>query len=75
VVELAGPPQRERLPPGRPSGSTSRRPATSRARSLVAEESSDGLTLDNEGNLYLADKGVLVFDRTGRQVEHIQIPD
>jgi gluconolactonase len=34
---------------------------------------SDGMTLDNEGNLYLTGKGVTVFDKTGRQIEHIEI--
>jgi gluconolactonase len=43
-------------------------------KTLVAEQGSDGMTLDNEGNLYLTGKGVLVFDRTGRQIEQIQIP-
>ena len=44
-------------------------------KTLVAEQGSDGMTLDNEGNLYLTGKGVLVFDRTGRQIEAIAIPD
>ena len=38
-------------------------------KTLVAEQGSDGMTLDNEGNLYLTGKGVLVFDKTGRQIE------
>ena len=44
-------------------------------KTLVVEQGSDGMTLDNEGNLYLTGKGVLVFDRTGRQIDEIQIPD
>ena len=44
-------------------------------KTLVAERGSDGMTLDNEGNLYLTGKGVVVFDKTGRQIEEIQIPD
>ena len=44
-------------------------------KTLVVEQGSDGMTLDNEGNLYLTGKGVRVFDRTGRQIEEIQIPD
>ena len=32
------------------------------------------MTLDSEGNLYLTGKGVLVFDKTGRQIEHIDVP-
>jgi sugar lactone lactonase YvrE len=38
-------------------------------------DGSDGMTLDNEGNVYLMGKGVLVFDRTGRQIEAIAIPE
>ena len=44
-------------------------------KTLVVEQGSDGMTLDNEGNLYLTGKGVLVFDKAGRQIEQIQIPD
>ena len=44
-------------------------------KTLVVEQGSDGMTLDTEGNLYLTGKGVRVFDRTGRQIEEIQIPD
>ncbi len=36
---------------------------------------SDGMTLDTEGNLYLTGKGVIVFDKTGRQIEHIPVPE
>lgn len=43
-------------------------------KTLVAEQGSDGMTLDNEGHLYLTGDGVLVFDPSGRQVEHIAIP-
>jgi gluconolactonase len=43
-------------------------------KTLVAGHGSDGMTLDSEGNLYLTGDGVLVLDREGRQVEHIQVP-
>jgi gluconolactonase len=36
---------------------------------------SDGMTLDREGNLYLTGKGVTVFDSSGRQIDHIQVPE
>jgi gluconolactonase len=36
---------------------------------------SDGMTLDTEGNLYLTGKGVIVFDPTGKQIEHIEVPE
>ena len=44
-------------------------------KTLVAEQGSDGMTLDNEGNLYLTGDGVVVFDKAGRQIEQIQVPD
>jgi gluconolactonase len=44
-------------------------------KTLVIEQGSDGMTLDNEGNLYLTGKGVLVFDKTGRQIDHLKVPE
>ena len=44
-------------------------------KTLVCERGSDGMTLDNEGNLYLTGNGVLVLDKQGRQIEHIEVPD
>jgi gluconolactonase len=34
---------------------------------------SDGMTIDNQGNVYLTNKGVTVFDSSGRQIEHIPV--
>ncbi len=34
---------------------------------------SDGMTLDNQGNLYLTGKGVTVFNKAGQQIAHIPI--
>jgi gluconolactonase len=42
---------------------------------LFCNLGSDGMTLDNEGNVYLTGNGVTVFDRTGKQVQHIDIPE
>ena len=36
---------------------------------------SDGMTLDNRGNVYLTGNGVTVFDKTGQQIEHIDVPE
>lgn len=36
---------------------------------------SDGLTLDDQGNVYLTNKGVTVFDKTGKKIQHIEIPE
>jgi gluconolactonase len=44
-------------------------------RTLAAEHGSDGMTLDNEGNLYLTGDGVLVFDKEGRQIDQVPVPN
>jgi gluconolactonase len=44
-------------------------------KTLAADHGSDGMTLDSEGNLYLTGEGVMVFDRAGRQIERIPIPN
>jgi gluconolactonase len=36
---------------------------------------SDGMTLDDQGNLYLTGKGVHVFDKTGQKVQVIEVPE
>ena len=36
---------------------------------------SDGMTLDNEGNVYLTGKGVTVFDKAGVQIAHVDVPE
>ncbi|HXI71297.1 MAG TPA: SMP-30/gluconolactonase/LRE family protein [Verrucomicrobiae bacterium] len=36
---------------------------------------SDGMTIDAEGNLYLTGKGVTVFDKTGKQIDHLDVPE
>ena len=33
------------------------------------------MTIDNKGNVYLTGQGVLVFDHSGKQIEHIQVPE
>lgn len=43
-------------------------------RTLFTEMGSDGVTLDEQGNLYLTGKGVTVFNKAGEQIEHIQVP-
>lgn len=34
---------------------------------------SDGMTIDDEGNIYLTNRGVTVFDKTGAKIDHIAI--
>ncbi len=42
---------------------------------LHCELGSDGMTLDTEGNLYLTGKGVIVFDKAGQKIAHIDVPE
>ncbi|MDQ0780812.1 SMP-30/gluconolactonase/LRE family protein [Chryseobacterium sp. W4I1] len=42
---------------------------------LFCEMGSDGMTLDKHGNLYLTGKGVHVFNRKGKKIYHIPIPE
>ena len=44
-------------------------------KTLFCEMGSDGITIDAEGNLYLTGKGVTVFDKSGKQVAHIDVPE
>ena len=44
-------------------------------RTLFCEMGSDGMTLDAAGNLYLTGKGVTVFDPSGKQIDHIDVPE
>jgi len=42
-------------------------------RKLFAEMGSDGMTIDNKGNIYLTGDGVTVFDKNGTRIAHIPI--
>jgi gluconolactonase len=42
---------------------------------LFCRLGSDGMTIDDEGNVYLTGKGVTVFDREGKQIEHIAVDE
>lgn len=44
-------------------------------KTLFCEMGSDGMTLDDQGNLYLTGKGVTVFDRNGRRLGNIAVPE
>jgi gluconolactonase len=41
---------------------------------LFCKLGSDGMTIDNQGNVYLTGKGVTVFDKNGKQVLNIPVP-
>ncbi len=42
---------------------------------LFCELGSDGMTLDSEGNVYLTGQGVTVFDKGGKKIVNIPIPE
>ena len=44
-------------------------------KTLFCELGSDGMTIDDAGNVYLTGKGVTVFDLQGTQVQHIEVPE
>ena len=44
-------------------------------KSLFVNQGSDGMTLDNKGNLYLCGKGVTVYNSQGKQIQHFDIPE
>lgn len=43
-------------------------------QTLFAPKGSDGMTIDNMGNIYLTGKGVTVYDPQGKLIEHIDVP-
>jgi gluconolactonase len=42
-------------------------------KTLFCKMGSDGMTIDDEGNLYLTGHGVTIFDRNGSQIGHIDV--
>ena len=44
-------------------------------KTLICALGSDGMTIDEQGNLYLTGRGVTVFDKTGKQIDHIDVPE
>jgi gluconolactonase len=48
---------------------------TLKNKKLFCELGSDGMTIDEQGNVYLTGKGVTVFDKSGKQIEHIDVDE
>lgn len=44
-------------------------------KQLFCEKGSDGMTIDSEGNIYLTGKGVFVYDKAGKEIEHLDVPE
>ncbi|MCK4958416.1 MAG: SMP-30/gluconolactonase/LRE family protein, partial [Planctomycetes bacterium] len=51
------------------------RDGTLTGKKLFADEGSDGMTIDNEGNIYLTTDVVAVYDPSGKRVETIEVPE
>jgi gluconolactonase len=43
------------------------------AKRLFCSMGSDGMTIDEQGNVYLTGRGVTVFDKTGKKIEQIDV--
>jgi len=44
-------------------------------KTLFCSMGADGMTIDDQGNVYLAGKGVHVFDPKGEKIDHIPVPE
>jgi gluconolactonase len=44
-------------------------------KTLFCEMGSDGMTIDTNGNIYLTGKGVTVFNRAGKRIGNIEVPE
>jgi len=44
-------------------------------KQLVIKQGSDGMTLDEKGNIYLTGNGVTVYNPEGKKIVHIAIPE
>ena len=44
-------------------------------KTLFTESGSDGITIDESGNIYLTGKGVTVFNSLGEKIAHIDVPE
>jgi gluconolactonase len=44
-------------------------------KKLFCELGSDGMTIDTDGNIYLTGKGVTIFDKTGKKIGNIPVPE
>ena len=44
-------------------------------RQVFADMGSDGMTIDDRGNIYLTGDGVTVFDKDGQKIAHFPIPE
>ena len=60
--------------PGKIFKYTISKDGTLKDRQVFADDLADGMTLDDKGNLYLAGKGVTVYNSSGKKIKHFDIP-
>jgi gluconolactonase len=44
-------------------------------KTLFCQMGSDGMTIDTEGNIYLTGNGVTIFDKSGKMIGNIAVPE
>ena len=44
-------------------------------KTKFADEASDGMTIDEQGNVYLTGNGVTVYNSSGKKIAHIEVPE
>lgn len=44
-------------------------------KTLFTQMGSDGMTIDSQGNIYLTGKGVTIFSKAGKKIEHIPVDE
>lgn len=52
-----------------------RKDGTVENKMLFCDLGSDGMTIDSKGNIYLTGKGVTIFDKTGKKIGNIPVPE
>ncbi|HVX28109.1 MAG TPA: SMP-30/gluconolactonase/LRE family protein [Parafilimonas sp.] len=44
-------------------------------KTLFVNEASDGMTIDDKGNIYITGNGVTVYNSSGEKIDHIDVPE
>jgi gluconolactonase len=44
-------------------------------KTLFCKKGSDGMTIDEKGNIYITGDGVTIFDKTGQKIDHIEVKE
>lgn len=44
-------------------------------KTLFLNEASDGMTIDDKGNIYITGNGVTIYNSSGEKIDHIDVPE